>query len=237
MIGGLLIGVGGLVDSRALGVGYDTIHAELLGQLAVERLGRPVRRQARHLVGSARQRDQRRHPRPDHDDGGCHRRHPWPRPARCDPRGLGPPRTGRGHGGGHPLALHRHHLRLRAHPRPEQPARSAGGGHRRPPRQCAGAEAVDPDRESGPPRLPRHARVRRRPARSHLRPRGHGHRRLHRRTRPDRRSELYTAWPKARPNAASASTQSSTTARSGRRSCPGPPSWRQGPAAPPSATP
>jgi CIC family chloride channel protein len=35
MIGGLLIGLGGLVDSRALGVGYNTIHAELLGQLGI----------------------------------------------------------------------------------------------------------------------------------------------------------------------------------------------------------
>ncbi len=35
MIGGLLIGIGGLIDPRSLGVGYDTIHAELLGQLAV----------------------------------------------------------------------------------------------------------------------------------------------------------------------------------------------------------
>ena len=35
MIGGLVIGVGGLIDPRALGVGYDTIHAELLGQLGV----------------------------------------------------------------------------------------------------------------------------------------------------------------------------------------------------------
>ncbi len=35
MIGGLLIGIGGLIDPRALGVGYDTIHAELLGQLGV----------------------------------------------------------------------------------------------------------------------------------------------------------------------------------------------------------
>ncbi|MHB1536324.1 MAG: chloride channel protein, partial [Acidimicrobiales bacterium] len=33
MIGGAIIGVGGLIDPRALGVGYDTIHAELLGQL------------------------------------------------------------------------------------------------------------------------------------------------------------------------------------------------------------
>ncbi len=34
-IGGLVIGLGGLVDSRALGVGYDTIHAELLGQIGM----------------------------------------------------------------------------------------------------------------------------------------------------------------------------------------------------------
>ncbi|MHB1209630.1 MAG: chloride channel protein [Acidimicrobiales bacterium] len=37
-IGGCVIGVGGLVDPRALGVGYDTIHAELLGQLGVAAL-------------------------------------------------------------------------------------------------------------------------------------------------------------------------------------------------------
>ena len=35
MIGGLIIGLGGLIDPRALGVGYDTIHAELLGQLGI----------------------------------------------------------------------------------------------------------------------------------------------------------------------------------------------------------
>ncbi|HTU29507.1 MAG TPA: chloride channel protein [Solirubrobacteraceae bacterium] len=35
MIGGLIIGLGGLADSRALGVGYGTIHAELLGQLGI----------------------------------------------------------------------------------------------------------------------------------------------------------------------------------------------------------
>lgn len=37
-IGGALIGLGGLVDPRALGVGYDTIHAELLGQLGIAAL-------------------------------------------------------------------------------------------------------------------------------------------------------------------------------------------------------
>jgi H+/Cl- antiporter ClcA len=35
MIGGLIIGVGGLIEPRSLGVGYNTIHAELLGQLSV----------------------------------------------------------------------------------------------------------------------------------------------------------------------------------------------------------
>jgi CIC family chloride channel protein len=34
-IGGAIIGAGGLIDPRALGVGYDTIHAELLGQLGL----------------------------------------------------------------------------------------------------------------------------------------------------------------------------------------------------------
>jgi chloride channel protein, CIC family len=38
MIGGFVIGAGGLVEPRALGVGYNTIHAELLGQLGVEAL-------------------------------------------------------------------------------------------------------------------------------------------------------------------------------------------------------
>jgi len=35
MIGGAVVGVGGLIDARALGVGYDTLGAELAGQIAV----------------------------------------------------------------------------------------------------------------------------------------------------------------------------------------------------------
>ena len=35
LIGGLVIGLGGLVDPRALGVGYNTIHLELLGKLGL----------------------------------------------------------------------------------------------------------------------------------------------------------------------------------------------------------
>jgi CIC family chloride channel protein len=38
MIGGLIIGVGGLIDPRSLGVGYNTIHSELLGQLGLSAL-------------------------------------------------------------------------------------------------------------------------------------------------------------------------------------------------------
>jgi chloride channel protein, CIC family len=38
MIGGLIIGVGGLIDARALGVGYGTIHDELLGRLGLTAL-------------------------------------------------------------------------------------------------------------------------------------------------------------------------------------------------------
>jgi chloride channel protein, CIC family len=35
IIGGAVIGVGGLIDPRALGVGYGTIHLELLGELGI----------------------------------------------------------------------------------------------------------------------------------------------------------------------------------------------------------
>jgi CIC family chloride channel protein len=35
LLGGLVIGLGGLVDPRALGVGYNTIHLELLGKLGL----------------------------------------------------------------------------------------------------------------------------------------------------------------------------------------------------------
>jgi H+/Cl- antiporter ClcA len=37
-IGGVVVGIGGLVDPRALGVGYDSIRAELAGNLAVDAL-------------------------------------------------------------------------------------------------------------------------------------------------------------------------------------------------------
>ena len=54
MIGGLIIGLGGLIEPRALGVGYDTIHAELLGQLGVGALALLFVVKLRHLVRGAR---------------------------------------------------------------------------------------------------------------------------------------------------------------------------------------
>ena len=50
----------------------------------------------------------------------------------AQPRRLGAARHGRRPGRRDPVAVHRHHLRLRAHPRPEQPAALAGRGHGRP---------------------------------------------------------------------------------------------------------
>jgi CIC family chloride channel protein len=38
MLGGLVIGIGGLLDPRALGVGYGTIHEQLLGRLGIAAL-------------------------------------------------------------------------------------------------------------------------------------------------------------------------------------------------------
>jgi chloride channel protein, CIC family len=38
MLGGLVIGIGGLLDRQALGVGYNTIHAQLLGKLGIAAL-------------------------------------------------------------------------------------------------------------------------------------------------------------------------------------------------------
>ena len=61
-IGGLIIGVGGLIDPRALGVGYDTIHAELLGQLAIGALA-SCSSSSSSSGRWARLGHQRRHPR------------------------------------------------------------------------------------------------------------------------------------------------------------------------------
>ncbi len=69
MIGGLLVGVGGLVDPRALGVGYDTIHAELLGRARRRCAAPALRGEAGDLVGSPGQWDQRGHPG-SHPDAG-----------------------------------------------------------------------------------------------------------------------------------------------------------------------
>ena len=69
MLGGLAVGLGGLIDPRALGVGYENIAAMLQGQTCVESPAAPACRESRDLVGRARFRDFRRRSRPAADDG------------------------------------------------------------------------------------------------------------------------------------------------------------------------
>jgi CIC family chloride channel protein len=64
MIGGLLIGGGGLIDPRSLGVGYDTIHDELVGQLAVGALSLLLIVKLVTWSGALRGGNQWPHPRP-----------------------------------------------------------------------------------------------------------------------------------------------------------------------------
>ena len=99
MIGGLIIGLGGLVEPRALGVGYGTIHAELLGQLGLSASGTAVRREAAHLVRRTGEWDQWRHPGPGPDAGGGGRRDARTRAAGNHARRLGPDRARRSDGG------------------------------------------------------------------------------------------------------------------------------------------
>ena len=62
-IGGVVVGVGGLIDPRVLGVGYDTIGAELAGRARARRARGAAGRQARRLGDRARIEHERRHPR------------------------------------------------------------------------------------------------------------------------------------------------------------------------------
>ncbi len=53
MLGGLVVGVGGLVEPQALGVGYDNIQAMLQGHVLPRSGAAAARRQGDHLVGGA----------------------------------------------------------------------------------------------------------------------------------------------------------------------------------------
>ena len=67
-IGGLAVGLGGLVDPRVLGVGYDTIHRLMRGELIGRRAARPAGGQGGRLVGGSRLGHFRRRARPAADD-------------------------------------------------------------------------------------------------------------------------------------------------------------------------
>ena len=71
-MGGVVVGVGGLIDPRALGVGYGTIGAELAGRLALGALAALLVTKLVIWSVGARLGDERRHPRAAAHDGRCH---------------------------------------------------------------------------------------------------------------------------------------------------------------------
>ena len=171
-IGGAIIGVGGLIEPRALGVGYDVIDQLLTGRAALSlilgilivktliwslSLGSgtsggvlaPV-----FMIGGALGR-----PRGE------------PAAARL-PRLLGDGRAGGGGRRGDALPADRHRLHPRAHPRLERPDPAAGRLGQRLPALGPAAQALGADREDRPPRPAPDPRVLHRPARDLLRPRG-----------------------------------------------------------------
>ena len=156
MIGGVLIGIGGLIDPAHLASGTTrstpSCSASWRGRSCLA-----VRRQARHLVGRPRRRNERRHPRPHPDDGGRPRRRPRPRPARGLAGSVGTHRDGRGPGGvtRSPFTAIIFAFELTHDQNSLLASRRRHGGS---PGQRAGAETVDPHREGRPARLPRHAR-------------------------------------------------------------------------------
>ena len=173
-IGGLAVGLGGLIDPRALGVGYDSLRAELAGDAGV-RCARPAAgHEAGDLVDRARIGHERRDPRaaaPDRRRGGWAVRAPA---ARWVARRVGPDRDGGGAGRRDAVAVHVDPVRVRTEPRPERLPAPARGLCQRLRHQRARAQAFDPDGEGRAARVPRDARVRGRAARGAVRSRRDG---------------------------------------------------------------
>ncbi len=114
LIGGLVIGLGGLIDPHALGVGYDNIAGLLQGDMVAEGRAAAARGQGDHLVGGARLRHLGRRARAAADHGRGDGR----RAQRLSPRGepglLGAGRDGGDHGRHDALAADGDLLRGRA---------------------------------------------------------------------------------------------------------------------------
>ena len=172
-LGGLVVGLGGLIDPSALGVGYDVIgdllrrpHAAGRGGTAAAGQGgdldhRPVVGHLRRRAGAAADPGRRA----GRDRG----------PLAAGRRGLlGADRHGGDDGRHHARAADRRAVRLRTDRRLHRPA----GRCWRPRRGLCGdraaAEALDPDREDRPARPAPHPRIQRGPVPHHARARGDG---------------------------------------------------------------
>ena len=166
-LGGLVVGLGGLIDPRALGVGYDVIADLLSGHMVRDEAIRLllvksaiwVSRWLRHLgrrAGAAA--DPRRHRRLAGGPGAARRRIV-----------LGAGRHGRDDGRHDALAADRRDVRHRADRQYRHAAAAAGGDRRGACRHRAAAQALDPDREDRPPRPAHHARIRDRSVRADAR--------------------------------------------------------------------
>ena len=211
-IGGLVVGLGGLIDPKALGVGYGVIGAELAGKLALASLALLLVVKLVIWSVALGLGDERRHPGSPADDGRRPRGHHRAR-LRRQQRHVGADGHGRRPRRRDPVAAHLHRLRLRADARHRVAPAPARRLHPGSPGQHPHPQALDPDREGGPQGLSRHARIRRRPARGRLRPRGDDHRHADRGSghpchAASERSSSSTRW-----FAGSASTRSSPATR------------------------
>src|SRR2546422_94008 len=163
LLGGAVIGLGGLLYPRALGVGYDTIHDLLTWAARRRGAGRLDGDQGGDLGRGPRLGDVGRRARPAPHHGGRAR---GPRGAldpHGRPRALGRARHGRADGRHDALPVHRRRVHGGAHARRERAAGAAGRVRRRRCRDRAPHEALDPHREGRAPRVSRDPRVHREP--------------------------------------------------------------------------
>ena len=115
MFGGVVIGIGGLIEPHALGVGYDNIAALLNGDMTGMAVAASCRREGDHLVGRARLRHVGRRAGAAAHHGWRARRVVRPHHADGQRRHLGAARHGGDDGRHDALAADRDRLRDRAH--------------------------------------------------------------------------------------------------------------------------
>ena len=192
-IGGLVVGIGGLIEPRALGVGYNTIGAELAGTLALSTLA--VLLVVKLTIWATAL--------GSNTSGGILA--PLLMLGAALGGLLGAILPGATEGTWAMIGMAAAMAGVmrspftsivfaaRADPRHRGAPATPRSLHDRASHQRLDTAALDPDREDRPPRLPRHPRVRSRPAARAARPRRHANRRSHGRSRLNRRRPLRAA--------------------------------------------